>query len=262
MSVVYCFCRTSALNGRRFELHNCRVQAIARLEMTQNSIGSSVYRAKLLRPSVLVLILANLVPVLGVVWFRWEVFPLLFLFWFENVIIGAFNALKMLCAAPQQSLGWAAKLFMVPFFCFHYGMFTLIHGVFVIGLFGGGFRQGAPFLDTQAIVHMAIENRLSWAILGLAISHGFSFAYNYLWLGEYRHAALSILMHQPYSRIVVLHLTILGSGFLMAALGSPAVGLVLLVLLKIALDVHTHLRERQKLGQRIRPDKNGEPPRA
>lgn len=201
-------------------------------------------------PSVTALVLANLVPIFGVVWFGWEVFPLVLLFWFENVIVGVFNVLRMLFATPGSALGWVTKLFMVPFFCFHYGMFTLVHGVFVIGLFGGGFRHGAPFPDEHAILQLVIEKHLTWAILGLALSHGFSFAYNYLWLGEFRSAALPVLMQQPYSRVVVLHLAILGGGFLMGALGSPAAGLVLLVLLKIAADVRGHLRERQKLASR------------
>jgi hypothetical protein len=57
-----------------------------------------------------------------------------------------------------------------------------------------------------------------------------------------------MLMSQPYGRIVVLHLTIMGGGFLMMALGSPTVGLVLLVVLKIGLDLSAHLRERRKFA--------------
>lgn len=69
------------------------------------------------RPSVVALLLANAVPLAGVFVWRWEVFPLLLLFWFENVIIGVFNALKMLVSAPAQPVAWGLKLFLVPFFC-------------------------------------------------------------------------------------------------------------------------------------------------
>jgi hypothetical protein len=55
-------------------------------------------------------------------------------------------------------------------------------------------------------------------------------------------------MQQPYGRIVVLHLTILGGGFLMLALHSPAVGLLLLVALKTALDLRGHFAERKKFA--------------
>lgn len=199
-----------------------------------------------LRPSVLALLAANLVPLAGVFLFDWEVFPLLLLFWFENVIIGFFNALKMLFAAPDQKFQWAAKLFIVPFFCFHYGMFTFVHGVFVMALFGGGPRRAFPGAGT--FFNEMLEQKLVWAVLGLFVSHGISFAHNYLLGGEFRRAGLQSLMTQPYGRIVVLHVTILLGGFLMMALKSPALGLVLLVALKILLDLRAHLAERAKFG--------------
>ena len=200
------------------------------------------------RPSVIALILANLVPVFGVFCFHWEVFPLLLLFWSENVIIGAFNVLKMLCAAPDNPLAWAGKFLFIPFFCLHYGMFTFVHGVFVVVLFGGGMKPGAGFPSPEIFWHTMQEYHLGWAVLGLAISRAISFATNYLGSGEYQRASLPVLMQQPYGRIVVLHLTILGGGFVMMALHSPAAGLILLVALKTALDLRGHFAERKKFA--------------
>lgn len=198
-----------------------------------------------LRPSVIALVLANLVPVAGVFLLGWQIFPLMFLFWSENVIVGAINVLKMLMANPESPVSWAGKLFIIPFFCVHYGMFTFIHGVFVIGLFGGGFKPGAGFPSPETFWRVAQENYLGWAILGLAISRGISFATNYLGSGEYQRASLPQLMQQPYGRIVVLHLVILFGGFLMLAMHSPVWGLLLLVGLKIALDLRGHFAERR-----------------
>ncbi len=202
-----------------------------------------------LRPSVIALVLANLVPVFGVLCFHWEVFPLMFLFWSENVIVGAFNVLKMLTANPESPLSWAGKLFIIPFFCLHYGMFTFIHGVFVVGLFGGGFKHGAPFPDVEVFWRVMQEYHLGWAVLGLAVSRGISFATNYLGSGEYKRASLQQLMQQPYGRIVMLHLAILGGGFLVMALHSPLLGLLLLVALKIAFDLRGHFAERKKFSE-------------
>ncbi|HXR04481.1 MAG TPA: DUF6498-containing protein [Verrucomicrobiae bacterium] len=204
------------------------------------------------RPSVIALVLANLVPVFGVLFFHWAVFPLMFLFWSENVIIGALNVLKMLLANPESPVSWAGKVFLIPFFCVHYGMFTFIHGVFVIALFGGGLRQYRGFPTPETFWHIAQENYLGWAILGLAISRGISFVANYLVNGEYRRASLQQLMQQPYGRIVVLHLAILGGGFLMMALHSPELGLLLLVALKIAFDLRGHFAERKKFAEVLR----------
>ena len=205
-----------------------------------------------LRPSVIALLLANLVPVAGVFLLGWQIFPLMFLFWSENVIIGAINVLKMLTADPESPLSWAGKLFVIPFFCVHYGMFTFIHGVFVIGLFGGGLKPGAGFPTPATFWRIAQENYLGWAILGLAISRGVSFATNYLGNGEYRQANLQQLMQQPYGRIVVLHLAILFGGFLMLALHSPVWGLLLLIALKMALDLRGHFAERKKFADAVK----------
>src|SRR5687767_8576128 len=82
--------------------------------------------------SAWVLIAANVVPLVGVLFWGWDVFPLLLLFWVENVVIGALNVLKMLLADPEDAALWAGKLFMVPFFCVHYGIFTSVHGAFVL----------------------------------------------------------------------------------------------------------------------------------
>ncbi len=199
------------------------------------------------KPSVIALILANLVPIVGVLFFGWEVFPLMFLFWSENVIVGVFNALKMACAGGGGTAGQAIKFFLIPFFCVHYGIFTLVHGVFIIALFGGGLNHvGSPFDMPGTFWDTLQEYHLGWAILGLAISRGISFATNYLGKGEYKNLTAPQLMAQPYGRIVVLHLAIIGGGFLVMALHSPALGLLLLVGLKTLLDLAAHLRERVK----------------
>ena len=52
-----------------------------------------------------------------------------------TVIVGLLNVARMVAAAPDDPLQWGAKLFLVPFFCVHYGMFTAVHGAFVFGLF-------------------------------------------------------------------------------------------------------------------------------
>jgi hypothetical protein len=202
------------------------------------------------RPSVVALLSVNVLPLLGVLFLGWEVFPLLALFWMENLIVGGFNVLKMIWVTPKDSGATAAKFFLIPFFCVHYGMFTMIHGVFVFGMFGGGMRQGQGFPGWAEVMGVVRQEHLGWIVIGLAISHGISFGLNYLRGGEFRRATLRQLMAQPYGRIVVLHLTILGGGFLMLLLGSPVVGLMLLVALKTVLDLRAHLSERRKFAER------------
>lgn len=205
--------------------------------------GESVSFPEKTSASAWVLVAANLLPLYGVLFWGWEVFPLLALFWMENVIIGVLNAARMLCVDPADAALWAGKLFMVPFFCFHYGMFTAIHGVFVFSLFGGkdydvpGLRVLEPAARAAADFHLALP------IAVLLASHLFSFLWNYLYRGEFRRAGLSELMAKPYTRVVILHLTILVGGFGAMALGSPLWALLLLLGIKIAIDVQAHLKE-------------------
>jgi hypothetical protein len=200
--------------------------------------------ARPLVPSVLTLTAANLIPLAGVLWFGWQVFALLLLFWLENVVVGVFNVLRMLAARPADRGAWGAKLFMIPFFCVHYGMFTAVHGVFVIAIFGRGAWNGSA-ADIGPVVRSLRPSGLVLSFAALALSHAFSFVWNYIGHGEYRTAELAKLMVAPYARVVVMHLTILGGGFLVMMLGSPVPALVVLVVLKILVDVGAHVGEHE-----------------
>ena len=190
-----------------------------------------------------VLVLANLVPVAGVLFWDWSVFALILLFWMENVVVGVLFALRMLCADPADAALWAGKVFLVPFFCFHYGMFTAVHGTFVFLLFGkGDYRVDGLQLLAPAL-RAAADYEL-WLPLGaLAASHLFSFAWNYLYRGEFRQVQLPRLMMQPYGRVVVLHLAIIFGGIAAMTLGSPVWALLLLLALKVGLDLKAHVKE-------------------
>ena len=193
-------------------------------------------------PSLLVLGLANALPIAGVLLLGWKVFPFVLLYWLENVVVGGFNVGKLLLAQPQEPAYSVGKLFLIPFFVFHFGMFTLVHGVFVFALFGA---KSLPRFDSLAELPEAIRAyHLGWGVLALVVSHGLSFYWNYFENGEYRRASLPILMMQPYARLVVLHLAVLFGGWIVLTLGSPLLALLVLVALKTAADVRAHQAER------------------
>ncbi len=207
------------------------------------------------RPTILVMILANLIPVAGVLFLGWEVFPLMLLFWAENVIVGLINVARMLMVDPGNARTWASKIFLVPFFCFHYGMFTLVHGIFVFVLFGGVFAE-EPTDSIELAPALINDFGLAWAVGGIALSHIVSFFVNYIGHGEYKTATVQGLMMQPYGRVILLHMTILGGAFLMAILGSPAWGLVLLISAKIILDVRAHINEHKHAVRTVSETEN------
>ena len=81
------------------------------------------------------------------------------------------------------------------------------------------------------------------ALLALFVSHGVAFVHNYLLKGEFSRTYMSTLMGQPYSRVVVMHIAILAGGSLSLSLGSPVGLLIILVVLKTAIDVKMYLRQ-------------------
>src|SRR5438045_8762155 len=97
----------------------------------------------MLTTSLLALLLANAFPIVRVLILGWTVFPLVLLYWLENVVVGAFNVARLLLAQPREPVFWAVMLFLIPFFIVHFGMFTYIHGVLVLALFGP--KRTRPF---------------------------------------------------------------------------------------------------------------------
>lgn len=212
------------------------------------------------RPSAIALILANLVPLGGVLFAGWQVLPVLLLFWLENVVIGGYTLARMLLArgideTSQAPASLAGKLFICAFFVVHYGAFTGGHGLFLTLMFGpdnaGGMGDFNPFNPVALIAfvtRVVVQHGLFLALLALVISHGVSFVVYYLTPRAYEEAVASRLMVQPYGRVVVLHIVILVGGFAAKSSGEPVMALVLLVVLKIVIDLAAHLHEHRRKG--------------
>ncbi|GGK40189.1 DUF6498-containing protein [Salinarimonas ramus] len=205
------------------------------------------------RPIVLssvALVAANLVPLAGVLLGGWRVFDVLILFWAENVVIGVLNVARMVIVSLRGERGGLA---MAGFFCLHYGIFTLVHGIFLVTLFG---PSGAdPFTGLVALATPA----LAWPLLALAASHGVSFIANFVVGGEMDRTDTGTLMAAPYGRVVVLHVAIIFGGFAVTASGAPILALALLVGLKILVDLGAHVREHKHLAEgpaRVRATKH------
>jgi hypothetical protein len=227
--------------------------------------------------SLIALVAANLLPVAGVLLWGWNIFEIVSLYWFENVVIGVFNVLKMLAATGEFQLKDQArgnpkedpempdylktptasgianhgiKFFLIPFFTFHYGMFCFVHGIFVVVLLGGRdgkMISGDPFTGAGAMVSRIFDSGGKWFVFAIVASHLFSYLFNYIGKGEYRRTSAPALMVAPYGRVVVLHVAILFGAFVITALGSPVFLLLLLIAGKIALDVKLHRRSHAKL---------------
>jgi hypothetical protein len=187
--------------------------------------------------SLLMLWLANLVPLGGVFLFNWQVADIMLLFWLESAIIGFFNILKMFRICGPVAI------FYSIFFTGHFGAFMSVHLMFIFALFIEDEGTSASLIEV-ASVFVSL-----WpAILALFISHAFSYSRNFLGRQEYLKLTIKDQMQKPYNRIVLMHVTIIFGGFLILALNATVPVLVLLILMKTIVDAKAHVKEHKAVG--------------
>lgn len=175
----------------------------------------------------LFVLLGNLAAFLPVWLGHWSVFALVSLYWFENVATGVLQFLKL--RAVERVQGRDPNFPMSSFFAVHYGIFTAVHGVFVLVFFGfvmSGGRAGGAAL---------------WWLSALAVSIGPILEYRRRFLhdDEAARASQDRLMFEPYGRVVVLHLVVLVGAWLALATQQPRYALLLLIGLKLAVELFT-----------------------
>ena len=193
------------------------------------------------------LILLNAVPVYGVFEWDWQSFDLIFLYWFENLIIGFFMILRIVIRKYSHPAELAMPLFMAPFFTVHYGMFCMAHGAFVMQVFGGELSK--KLIEMKMEMHETVFYIIETQHLLIPVAA--LFVYQLIdWLREisergFGSEGINEITTAPYRRIFILHVTIIASGFVIAMLDEPTIGLLVLILFKTGMDIY-HLRKDEK----------------
>ncbi len=170
-------------------------------------------------------------------------YEILLVYWAESAVVGIYNAFRMALAKGHI----LTKLFFIPFFWFHYGMFTMGHLFFISFLMG---KMILPFpIASLTDVFSDIIGLMSLTEIGISFailmaSHGYSFFANYVGKKEYGSTNVMELFTRPYRRIVVMHLTIIIGSFFFIFL--PAALGFILIFVKLYFDVKLHLNEHKK----------------
>ena len=241
------------------------------------------YRLGSSRGAVVALVVANAIPLVGVLFLGWSVWNILVVYWLENGVVGVFNILKIARAeGPADPAAVTTdrgrtpvrgRAALIPFFVIHYGLFWFVHGIFVLslpsttGMFGDAFGPAAgpvfefppgedgpiPGIDPGAGDPGGLDpGTIALAVVALTISHGLSYWWNFLRGGEYRRVNAARQMFAPYGRLVALHLTIIFGAMAIIATGAPAAAVAVLVVANTLLDGGFHAAEhRQAAPSRV-----------
>lgn len=178
--------------------------------------------------SILFLIAANVVPIIGTLFFNWSVFEIIFIYWCESGIIGFFNLLKIMIKTRPIFLA----IFLCIFFTIHFGGFMFGHLMFIFILFA------------DQSINLNIIYEFIYPISALFISHLVSFIYNFIGKEEYKSSndSLTFDMLPPYKRIFIMQFVLVLGGMLITLFNNKIVGLVLLIIIKTIIDINSHIK--------------------
>jgi len=130
---------------------------------------------------------------------------------------------------------FAGTLFNVAFFTAHFGGFSWGHLTALNHMLG-----------VKDVFAYFTESPLFWiAVISLLISHLFSFGYNFLRRREFLQRSSIEQMFMPYKRVVVMHLIVLFGGIFLIRFENPTALLIILVIIKIALDIWAHFKSHK-----------------
>lgn len=181
--------------------------------------------------SVIALIAVNILPILGVIFFDWDLLEIIFLYWLETGIIGLYSMMKIIIVTRLKSLVY------VPFLTLHLGAFMGVHLMFIFLFFGAPESYSLSEIG-QRILGLIQINYIS--IIFIFLSHGLSFYENFYKSSEYRRSKFADLMSEPYRRVVLMHVTLVIGGGIMKIFNIPSLGLIFLITLKIVVDIISH----------------------
>jgi hypothetical protein len=194
-------------------------------------------------PARLITLLAyTALPLVGVLLLGWDWREIVLLYWLENVSLGVAMVIRMLRSADAPGgddpavvgnltvngrpvRGPGAGRALAGFFALHYGIFTLVHGVFVLLLVAGVFistgSAPGPLNWLSALI--------VWLIGGTAQVLAARF-------GPLPEQRGSRLMMSAYPRMIVLHVSVIVGIVLIDALAWPAAAAILLIGLHALVD--------------------------
>ncbi len=191
--------------------------------------------------SLLSLLCSNAATIFFAITENWNLSTVMWVYWFQSVIIGFFNFVRILGlkefstegfkingkpAAPTQQ----TKFFTAFFFLIHFGIFHLVYFIFL--LTGAMTKIYGSTPGTTELKYIGLTAVLFF------LNHLFSYFYNKP--RDTKKQNIGSLMFYPYARIIPMHLTIiLGFKF-----GNV---LPLFLVLKTFADLVMHIMEHNVL---------------
>jgi hypothetical protein len=201
-------------------------------------IVSKADSSLLIKPSVVVLLLTNLIPIYGVYYLGWDVGHILFLYWLESGVIGFYTLLKILIASRH---GWTAAIGEVIGFILRFGVFMAVHLFALVSMFYGNGTADILAVPVHSVVKVLRE--LLWPAVAMLVSHGISYKTNFLDRAFYVDSDGKSFSGAVYGRVMIMHIVIVIGGNIVLMFGQPNFFIFLLILIKTIIDLRAHIKQ-------------------
>lgn len=195
--------------------------------------------------SSIVLIVVNLIPVFGVLFWGWNAYAILLAYWIESFIVGVFAFIKIRKSTGKDktnvvingvnSTSMAPKKLSISFLNV-YGSFMFVHLIFLSVFYSLFFKSGSILFGTVI------------SSISLFLSHWMSYRINFIGKEEYKQLSPSHEFNLPFKRIFVMQfIIILGIGFFVGVFhAEPQMVILPTALFKVTFDLLFHIKEHSK----------------
>jgi len=197
----------------------------------------------------LLMVLSHTPPVLGALFWDWDISTILILYWMENVLIGIFTIAKISRCKESENNSEVGGQMKPTDFLLHYGGFMAGHGVFVLLITVFSIDD-----DTLMGVARHVVIQTSWAILAfipLVFEQWYAYWVDFIGEEKYKRGDTEDFIWRPYSRVIAMHAAIvLGSGAMSAAGWVRAAPVLIMVGLHLFIELMVwtyHLPEKSYL---------------
>jgi len=171
------------------------------------------------KTSTWTIVFSNVIVIFFAIVDNLSAFEVLWIYWFQSVIIGVFNFIKIISLKEFTTTGFrrggselpptkAAKISTAIFFLIHYGFFHFVYAIF-LGGFSGIIASGTLNSQNNYLLITSLVFFISYLIEYIQATRTLQ--------GEIPN--LGIIMFAPYFRIIPMHFTIIIGGFV-SVLGS------------------------------------------
>ena len=190
----------------------------------------------------------NLIPLIGVLLFGWDLPSIMVIYWIEAGVIGLINVLKIhrsmgLGREPERDHGLvehpitraptAGSWLLAGVWLLAYGLFWSILGLFVVQIANGGFYEGSSRTGWSG----ASTSVIVWGTLSLVGGQVGLYVLDYVVGRRYLTVTSLELLRDPFVRIFVILATIAVGGVGIALVGSPVGFLIAMVIAKTGVEI-------------------------